>query len=372
MYDVIIIGGGLAGLVSSIELARQNLKVLLIEKYTYPFNRVCGEYISNEVRPYLESLGLDLNSLGVSNINKLQISSPKGNLFETNLQLGGFGISRYLLDYQLFKLSESYGTGFLLGTIVENVEKINDKYFVEIQNGNTFEAKVIIGAFGKRSILDKQLKRRFLLRKSPYMGVKYHIKFDFPKNKIALHNFKDGYCGISAIEDDKYCLCYLSSRENFKNRPALAQVEEEILYKNPYLKRIFNEADFLLKKPEVINEISFETKSLIEQGILMVGDTGGMIAPLCGNGMAMAIRGAKMLNTLIIKYLSNEISRNQLEKTYETEWAKAFSKRLYFGRKIQNMFGDETLTEIAVSTIKNLTFLHKPIIRLTHGKVLEV
>ncbi|HEY8402472.1 MAG TPA: FAD-dependent oxidoreductase, partial [Cytophagaceae bacterium] len=44
--EVIIIGGGLAGLVNAVILADAGLDVLVIEKKVYPFHRVCGEYIS--------------------------------------------------------------------------------------------------------------------------------------------------------------------------------------------------------------------------------------------------------------------------------------------------------------------------------------
>ena len=94
MYDIIIIGGGLAGLVSSIQLSKGGKKVLLIEKKKYPFHRVCGEYISNETRPFLESIGLDFNKLSVKEISKFQFTSPSGRILETDLDLGGFGISR--------------------------------------------------------------------------------------------------------------------------------------------------------------------------------------------------------------------------------------------------------------------------------------
>ncbi|HEX8022508.1 FAD-dependent oxidoreductase, partial [Mucilaginibacter sp.] len=56
MSDVIVIGGGLAGLFNAILLNRAGLKVTVVEKKTYPMHRVCGEYISNEVIPFLSSL----------------------------------------------------------------------------------------------------------------------------------------------------------------------------------------------------------------------------------------------------------------------------------------------------------------------------
>ena len=49
--DVLIIGGGLAGLTSAIHLAKENKSIVLIEKNTYPNHKVCGEYVSNEVLP---------------------------------------------------------------------------------------------------------------------------------------------------------------------------------------------------------------------------------------------------------------------------------------------------------------------------------
>ncbi|MEC8402689.1 MAG: FAD-dependent oxidoreductase, partial [Bacteroidota bacterium] len=53
IFDVIIVGGGLAGLTNAIHLSKVNQNVLLIEKNSYPKHKVCGEYISNEVIPYL-------------------------------------------------------------------------------------------------------------------------------------------------------------------------------------------------------------------------------------------------------------------------------------------------------------------------------
>ena len=79
-FDVIIIGGGLAGLTNAIHLSKSIHRVLLIEKNSYPKHKVCGEYISNEVLPYLNSLGIDPIKVGAKQISKVQISTTKGNL----------------------------------------------------------------------------------------------------------------------------------------------------------------------------------------------------------------------------------------------------------------------------------------------------
>ena len=78
--DVIIIGGGLAGLTTAIHLSKYGLKVTLIERNKYPKHKVCGEYISNEVLPYLEWLGLKIQDLKPSIISKMEFSTLTGKI----------------------------------------------------------------------------------------------------------------------------------------------------------------------------------------------------------------------------------------------------------------------------------------------------
>src|SRR5215208_5476201 len=82
-----IIGGGLAGLSLSIQLAKAGYKVVLFEKEKYPFHKVCGEYISLESWNFIEQLGLPLSKMNLPIIKKLIVSSPGGKILESNLDL---------------------------------------------------------------------------------------------------------------------------------------------------------------------------------------------------------------------------------------------------------------------------------------------
>jgi menaquinone-9 beta-reductase len=368
MTDVLIIGGGLAGLVSSIELAQKGFMVVVVERKTYPFHRVCGEYVSNEVRPYLEKLGLNIAALGVKEIQRFQFTSPSGRTLETDLDLGGFGISRYALDFALFELAKSKGVQFILGETVESVEYTEEECRATTTNHIHLTARVILGAFGKNSRMDKSLDRDFTHKKSPYVGVKYHIRTQFPQDLIALHNFQDGYCGISAIEEDRYCLCYLTSRNNVRKHGSIPAMEREVLWKNPHLKRLFTESEFLYERPEVINEFSFEPKQTVEKHLLMTGDAAGLITPLCGNGMAIAIHGGKIAAELTAQFLSGHLDRKELEKQYKSAWKEEFAMRLWIGRNVQRLFGDAWLSEVALSFFGLAKPLLRFVIKNTHGK----
>src|SRR5436190_18160453 len=100
-YDVAIVGGGLAGLALSVQLAKHSHKIVVLEKEQYPFHKVCGEYISLESWDFLVGLGLDLDTMNLPVISRVQVSAPNGKLLDHKLPLGGFGISRFLLDHRL-------------------------------------------------------------------------------------------------------------------------------------------------------------------------------------------------------------------------------------------------------------------------------
>jgi menaquinone-9 beta-reductase len=371
LYDAVIIGGGLAGLSLSIQLAKAGCSVALLEKEQYPFHKVCGEYISLESHGFLKELGLPIDEMNLPVIKKLIVSSPSGNSIKANLDVGGIGISRYLIDHQLYKIAVESGVYVSEKTKAENISFTNSLFTVTTTNGN-FKGKVCAGAFGKRSNLDVKWERDFIKRKSKlnnYIGVKYHIKSGFPADTIALHNFKDGYCGISKIEENKCCLCYMTTAQNLKNNNnSFSEMEKNILRKNPFLDTIFSEADFIYPSPITISQISFDKKSMTEDHVLMLGDAAGMITPLCGNGMSMALHSSKTGFTWIKKYLQEKITREELEKGYTNEWNKLFARRLRTGRAIQRLFGKEKTTELFIKVIKPFPFLIRKIIKGTHGK----
>ncbi len=368
-YDIILIGGGLAGLTASLRLAQRGRKVLVVERKTYPFHRVCGEYVSNETLPYLRSLGFDPDAHGAARITRFRFTAPGGRSLDAALDLGGFGLSRYTLDFELFKLAEKAGVDFRLGTAVERIENDSNLQFSIFNSQFSIgSAPVVLACHGKRTRLDATLDRDFLRTRSPYVGVKYHVRTNFPTDLIALHNFRDGYCGISAIEDGTFCLCYLTTRENLRRHGSIPEMEREILWRNPHLRRIFTESEFLYEKPEVINEISFAPKTAVENGVLMVGDAAGLITPLCGNGMAMAIHGGKLAAELTEEFLAGKISRQQLETRYAETWRGHFARRLWVGRQVQKLFGSERLSDFTAGAFGVARPLLKLVIRATHGR----
>jgi len=368
LYDILIIGGGLSGLINARLLALNGLSVAVIEKNNYPFHRVCGEYISNEVKPFLESIDCFPHALQPASIDKLTVTAPSGFSLQARLNMGAFGISRYAFDDFLKTKAIEAGATVIEGEQINEVQKTKEGFMCKSLTQKFYSGKLVIGAQGKRSMIDKYLNRSFVQQRSPYIGVKYHIRTEHPHDLIALHNFQDGYCGISKVENNTYCLCYLTTRENLRKHGTIAKMEEAVLYKNPFLKKLFTTSEFLYTTPEVINEISFSPKSLSDHQVVFCGDSAGMIAPLCGNGMAMAIHSAKLLSESIIQH-KDTFDENKILKMYQMKWNAHFKHRLRIGRTVQKLFGRNSTTEISLRLLSYFPFLLSWIISKTHGEI---
>ncbi|TMM57582.1 NAD(P)/FAD-dependent oxidoreductase [Maribacter algarum] len=367
-YDVIIVGGGLAGLTAAIHLSQEKHSVLVLEKKTYPHHKVCGEYVSNEIIPYLNALGVPMDSSKAVQIDNLTLSTVSGKWTQTQLPLGGIGISRYSFDHLLHQRAVANDVKFVFESVTE-IEFKADFFEVSTENDQTFTSKVTIGAYGKRSPIDKRLNRDFIKQKSGWLGVKSHYEFDeFPENQVALHNFKGGYGGLSKTETGAVNFCYLASYSSFQKLKNVSDFNEKVVSRNPFLNDFLGKATPIFNEPLTIAQISFQQKKSIENHILMCGDTAGLIHPLCGNGMAMAIHSAKIASEQVNHFLKDTSNRKQLETAYEKEWQKTFKKRLWMGRHLQSLLLNEEMSNLALRAVTTSPALLRKLVRQTHGK----
>jgi flavin-dependent dehydrogenase len=371
-YDFIIVGGGLAGQASALLLSKFNNRIALFEKKEFPAHKVCGEYVSNDVLDILSECGFDPYAWGASSITKVKLVSPSGKSTLFNHENGGFGLSRYTMDFQLAELCKRKVDTFFNCRVI-NISFQNDHFVVQTSDGQTYTARFVIGSYGKRDTLDKSLNRDFLNEHTGYLGVKYHVRTDYPTNEIGLYYFKGGYCGIVKIEKDLYNLCYLFHKTGKDVIENLDTVETKYLFRNESLASLFRNSEIVGGSTSTIHQVYFGKKEQTQQHVLFCGDTAGMITPLCGNGMSMALQGAKILAEVIRKYWTKQegrnISRELLEREYSERWQMAFNRRLFWGRSLQGLSEIPIITESTLGILRSIPSLARMIISKTHGKL---
>jgi menaquinone-9 beta-reductase len=366
-----IIGGGLAGLCLAIQEARAGRSVVVLEKETYPFHKVCGEYISRESADFLTRLGVPLAALHLPDIRRLTLTAPDGTALHRPLGLGGIGVSRYFLDQFLANLVRQGGGEVREGVRVTAVEfrAIDDEFHLETSAG-PLQARVVAGAWGRRANLDVKLARPYLKAGGAnFIGVKHHLRVpDFPPDLIELHNFADGYAGMSRVENGVTCMAYLTTADNLKRAGSIATLEATVLRANPALAARLASAELLWPQPLTISQVTFARKAPVEQHVLLLGDAAGTIAPLAGNGMSMGMHAAYVLHGLLNGFFTENQPRASLETAYIKAWDGRFSFRILAGRTLQRTFGRPSLTTAVIRGLRLAPWAADALVKLTHGQ----
>ena len=128
----------------------------------------------------------------------------------------------------------------------------------------------------------------------------------------------------------------------------------------------------MFNTPLSIGQISFAPKKPVVNHVLMCGDTAGLIHPLCGNGMAMAIHGAKLASEAVHSYLSGKNGqRDMMEANYRKLWNKHFKSRIKYGRYFQRLLMHGNILDWGISTLGKSDSLLQYMIRKTHGKTVR-
>ncbi|NVO32339.1 NAD(P)/FAD-dependent oxidoreductase [Hymenobacter lapidiphilus] len=373
LYDCAIIGGGVAGLTLAVQLARAGRRVVLFEKQTYPFHRVCGEYISMENYAFLCRIGVPLDQMDLPIMTRFTVSSPTGVALHHPLDIGGVGITRYVLDQLLARLAAEHGATIQEGTKVTDVVFADEQFTLTTAGGATYRARTACGAWGKHANLDSKLNRPFLepsRQGRQFVAVKYHLQVEnFPNDLVEMHNFRDGYCGLSPVPGGLTNCSYISDVRNLRaHGNSVAEMERGVLMQNPLLRPYLEQAQRAGTVPIVISQITFRERSTVDAHVLMLGDAAGTIAPLAGNGMSMGMSASFLLHGLLLDFLEGRLSRAELEQQYTRAWRSLLRLRIRAGHLIHQFFGRPALTTLAIQALKSLPGLTTQVLKLTHGK----
>jgi menaquinone-9 beta-reductase len=343
IYDVAIIGGGIAGCAAAIQLAQYNQRVILCETKTYPHHKVCGEFLSPECVALLENLGLmdTIWAVKPASIHRVVITAPNGTSWETELPGKAIGISRYTLDTLMAAQARVCGVDFRDLTTVTNVRGSLDSTFrLAVRTAShqeQIQARVVIGAYGKKSNIDRILHRPFLKSPQHFVGLKTHFCGNPIPNQIRLYTFPGGYCGLSEIENGRVNVCLLVRQEVFQqiSHGSIDHFVEWMKSQNPVLGVWLSAARPVYKTWISIAQVSFGHREKIVDDILMVGDSSGLIAPIAGDGMAMALQASLIASSLLQEYLAGKITAETLRQQYSAIWGNTFRLRLRLSGVLQ-------------------------------------
>lgn len=352
--DVLVIGAGPGGCAAAYALRRAGWRVLLAERRRYPVDKLCGEFLSPEGVESLGRMGLGAALTEFPRIGEVLVSSPSGNTWKAPLPAPGLGISRRRLDLLLLERCAATGVEVVQGVRVSQVEGDLEKGFTASGRGMQAQARLVVGAWGRQ-----QQGRR-----SGLMALKVHARGRL--RGIELHSFPGGYAGLCQVGENEVNLCLLTRVDAFRQAGGdCRQFSAEIMAKNSLLAGRLEALNPGWDQALAAANLSFGASSCQVGGILLVGDAAGSIAPLCGDGMAMALRAGELLAPLVDRFLKGALGA--LKAEYAHCWQEDFRLRLQVGGLLHQALLRPGWARAAVGILRRFPALGQGLFRWTRG-----
>jgi len=353
--DVAIIGAGPAGSTLAALLAGRGVEVALYDRDAFPRDKLCGEFLSYDALPILESFGVidEIDRAGAPRIERCRVVGTK-RAYEFEFPHPARGVSRFYFDDLLVRIAERRGVVRASGAPLEARE--DARTTPGVTNLNDLNAKIIVGAWGRWGRFDQELHRAFVRDHAHRnFGFKRHYTPHpsplTPTSVIELYSFRKGYLGVNAVEGGITNICGLVHADRLAGHKGKWDAFIEMIRsEEPRLEELYARHEpaqdgYLSSEPVI-----FRARSAVEGGVFMIGDASGVIDPLTGNGMAMAIQSALLLAPRIIRLLESPARRAEIEDEYRRAHRAMFTPRIAWSRRVAALLSRPRLLDAALGT----------------------
>lgn len=377
--DVVVLGGGISGSCIAKALAEKQWETALIDRRAFPRHKVCGEFLSPESQSTLDSLGLTetVTSLHPTRIERAQLIFEQGGEIELQIPGAAWGLSRYVMDEALHTAAMQTGAQLHLSTTVTGIDQHRKGYIVRTKQGkdtNLFHARAVIAAWGANSRITNSGHRpdTAASRQQAYIGVKTHYAGLKMEPMIEMYFFHGGYLGLCPVEDGSVNAAALLNRSEFvKAGKSVLSILEAAIQRNRRLAERLATAVPVHNTQAAIAPVYLQHKPAPWKGLPRLGDAAAIIAPLCGDGMSMALRSAALCAPLADSFLRGSISLLEWEQRYTQTIREEFASPLRWGSLLQWLISKPTVQQLLPSAARFVPLLANGLVRATRLKPLE-
>ena len=254
---------------------------------------------------------------------------------------------------------------------------------VHFGSGEQLECRLVMYACGRQSALlrnpgESQQGEEFRATgKDGMLGLKLHTELpqtglsqaegaQQPGSAVELHAFEGGYLGIAEVEGGRVNLCALLRSSVLRRAGKDPQrLGAEIMAANRTLARRLEHLQPDWTRALAVANLHFGPAPA--SGRMCIGDSAGAIAPLCVDGVSMALRGAQLAAPLVTRYLTGTIPGAEMLGRLRRQWRREFGLRIRLGNQLQTLLMSDTAGTLALTALKHLPALGRWAIATTRG-----
>lgn len=352
-YDVIVVGAGAAGSVLAYKLAKQNLRVLLLEKAKLPRYKACGGGIPFETAKFLD---FPLDEVVEDVINKVTLSFRRGVPFSWELpEPCLYMVMRDKFDYLLTRRAVTAGVELIDNCPVKEVTRSDDGIKV-IAEDYTFRGQILVGADGVNSVVARAANLKAKMHPAAAIESEIEVTPDQLASLRSTLFIEYGRVPFGYIWIFPKAGHLSVGIGSFHPKPTWLQK-----YLQDFLttQKFFDCRDYQIKGHLIPQGI--EKRQVQKERVLLIGDAAGTADPFSGEGIRYAIKSALMAAESIIRALEdgnysfpdyqaqvNKTIRNEFKYAYRLAWI-VYSKPEFLHKLLEQ---DRTLIDLFTKLFK--------------------
>jgi geranylgeranyl reductase family protein len=356
--DVVVVGGGPAGSVSALLLARAGFDVALIERARFPRRKVCGEYLNLGALQMLDRIGLgeDVRRAG-SVLRGIRLVPPAARPVELHFAGVALALARETLDALLLDAARKAGARVVEARAVDLTFESGGRASGIVTrddagNAATLRCRFIVGADGTGSFVARRLGLVRASRGPRRFAVGGHYRgFGAMDGLVEMYVGAGAYFAVNPLGEERANVMVVV-RER-----ALAQwtrdVDRGVSGKAAELgrgHRSFAGTERIGARV-AIGPLAFDTKRATAPGALLVGDAAGFLNPFTGQGVYLALTGAVAAAAAVRSTLSSPRAEAAALATYERSRARDMRARRRLSQVVTTMIDVPFLARRATSRI---------------------
>ncbi len=360
LWDVLVVGAGVAGAMAAYGAARSGLSVLLIDKAAFPRGKACGCCLNAAAVKLLEDAECDIHASGATPIEQLNLAC--GGATAKIPIPGGLAISREALDMALIHHAQKAGAAFMPRTTAEATAGFSTHRELSIRQDATvsrLRAKVVLIADG--------LGGR-LLRNDGDLEIAAHSRIgiagtledvcqEYAAGILYMACGKRGYAGLVTVENRRLHIAAALDANAARDAGGATNAIADIMRESEFPVPAGLETCRWYGAPALTRR----RRKLFGQRLFILGDSAGYVEPFSGEGMAWALAGAREIIPLLEKAVG--AWRDELGPQWQKQYHSLVGSRQRTCRAMTMLLRNRAITRLAVDALRIAPLLAGPLVR---------